>query len=241
MKGFIGKGKVRESHQNVMLREKTMPYLCTMETITLAIVEDDAVVMESLQTFFSGNPQFALQLASNSVENFLTALESHHQDQPDILLLDIQLPGMSGIEGIPHIKARRPGLDIIMLTTFEDSERIFAALCAGACSYLSKQSSLADIREAVLTVSRGGSSMSPSVARKVVEHFAPKPQKASSRLTGRQLEIVQCIVDGMSYKMIAGQLGISIDTVRTHIMHIYRALNINSKGELIRSSFEGEL
>lgn len=212
-----------------------------MNTINLAIVEDDPVVMESLQLFFGGNPQFALQGVSNSVEGFLKSLQSPDPPSPDILLLDIQLPGMTGIAGIPFIRERLPHIDIIMLTTFEDTEKIFAALCAGACSYLSKQTSLVNIREAVLTVRRGGSYMSPSVARKVVEHFTPKPRKAENILTSRQLEIVQGIVDGLSYKMIAARLDISIDTVRTHIMKIYRALNINSKGQLIKKALDGEV
>ncbi len=213
-----------------------------METITLAIVEDDPVVRESLQTFFGGNPQFEVLTVASSVETFLQKLDAEAQPLPEILLLDIQLPGMSGIEGIPGIRERLPDANIIMLTTFEDSEKIFAALCAGACSYLTKQTSLLKIREAVLNVSRGGSYMSPSIARKVVEYFSPKPKKqANTTLTDRQMDIVQGIVDGLSYKMIAARLDISIDTVRSHIMHIYRALNINSKGELIKRVVNGEL
>lgn len=218
-----------------------MAYLCLMRTITLAIVEDDPVITESLLAFFGSDPQFEMKAAATSVENFLSILNAAAGLSPEILLLDIQLPGMSGIEGIPSIQERLPGTSIIMLTTFEDSEKIYAALCAGACSYLSKQTSLADIREAVLTVSRGGAYMSPSVARKVIEHFFPKPKKKGVVLTQRQHEIVLGIVDGLSYKMIAARLDISIDTVRSHIMHIYRALNINSKGELIRRSLDRDV
>lgn len=212
-----------------------------MEIINLAIVEDDPIVMESLQAYFGNSPQFDLQVCANSVESFCQMLAVADPPTLDILLLDIQLPGMSGIAGIPAIRDLLPAINIIMLTTFEDSDKIFAALCAGACSYLTKQTSLVNIKEAVMTVSRGGSYMSPSIARKVVEYFAPKPKKVNTVLTDRQLEIAQCIVDGLSYKMVAARLDISIDTVRTHIMHIYRALNINSKGELIRLSLEGEV
>lgn len=212
-----------------------------METITLAIVEDDPVVRKSLITFLGGDPQFELQLAATSVENFLSELAENPAISPQILLLDIQLPGLNGIEGIPLIAKALPEVDIIMLTTFEDSERIFAALCAGACSYLSKRTSLVNIQEAILTVNRGGSYMTPSIARKVVQHFSPKPKKAdANQLTDRQLDIVQGIVDGLSYKLIAARLDLSIDTVRTHIKHIYRALNINSKGELIKRAMEGD-
>jgi DNA-binding NarL/FixJ family response regulator len=178
---------------------------------------------------------------ANSVEDFLKMLKEDTELQPSSILLDIQLPGMSGIAGIPLIRESLPDVNIIMLTTFEDSEKIFAALVAGACTYLSKQTTLAKIKEAVLTVSNPGSYMSSSIASKVVEHFAPKPKKDHPILTERQQEIVDGIEDGLSYKMIADRLEISIDTVRTHIMHIYRELNINSKGVLIRRSLDGEV
>ncbi|HSF88571.1 MAG TPA: response regulator transcription factor [Saprospiraceae bacterium] len=209
-----------------------------MKPIPLAIVEDDPIIRESLRTFLGGDPQFDLLYTADSIEDFLKALETDARIVPAVILLDIQLPGMSGIEGIPSIKKLRPGVDVIMLTTFEESEKIFAALCAGACSYLSKRVSLVTIRDAILTVHRGGSYMSPSIARKVVEHFAPVPKKEDGPLTQRQQEIVDCIVNGLSYKMTADQLGISLDTVRTHIKHIYQVLEINSKGELIRRSLD---
>jgi DNA-binding NarL/FixJ family response regulator len=205
-----------------------------MKPVRLALIEDDPVVHKSLVTFLSGNPQFQLLIAAYSVESFLEILKTETKEQPQIILLDIQLPGMNGIEGIPVIAKELPETDIIMLTTFEDSERIFAALCAGACSYLSKRTSLLNIQDAILTVSRGGSYMTPGIARKVIEHFNPKPKEETSGLTARQQDIVQGILDGLSYKLIAARHNISIDTVRTHIKHVYRMLNINSKGELIR-------
>jgi DNA-binding NarL/FixJ family response regulator len=209
-----------------------------MKPISLAIVEDDPIIRESLRTFLGGDPQFELVYTAVSMEDFLRSLQQDERLTPSVLLLDIQLPGQSGIEGIPSIKKLRPGIDIIMLTTFEESDKIFAALCAGACSYLSKRVSLVTIRDALLTVHRGGSYMSPSIARKVVQHFAPVPKKEDGPLTSRQQEIVDCIVNGLSYKMTADKLGISLDTVRTHIKHIYQALEINSKGELIKRSMD---
>ena len=215
-----------------------MAYLCSMKPIALAIVEDDPIIRESLRTFLGGDPQFDLMYTAVSMEDFLQTLEQDARIVPSVIMLDIQLPGQSGIEGIPAIKKLRPGVDIIMLTTFEESDKIFAALCAGACSYLSKRISLVTIRDAIVTVHRGGSYMSPSIARKVVEHFAPLPKKEDGPLTSRQQEIVDCIVNGLSYKMAADKLGISLDTVRTHIKHIYQILEINSKGELIRKAID---
>lgn len=209
-----------------------------MKPIALAIVEDDPIIRESLRTFLGGDPQFDLMYTAVSMEDFLQTLEQDARIVPSVIMLDIQLPGQSGIEGIPAIKKLRPGVDIIMLTTFEESDKIFAALCAGACSYLSKRISLVTIRDAIVTVHRGGSYMSPSIARKVVEHFAPLPKKEDGPLTSRQQEIVDCIVNGLSYKMAADKLGISLDTVRTHIKHIYQILEINSKGELIRKAID---
>lgn len=209
-----------------------------MKPISLAIVEDDPIIRESLRTFLGGDPQFDMLCAADSMEDFLQTLQNDSRMAPDVMLLDIQLPGQSGIEGIPAIKKLRPGIDIIMLTTFEESDKIFAALCAGACSYLAKRVSLVTIRDAILTVHRGGSYMSPSIARKVVEHFAPAPKKEEGPLTLRQQQIVDCIVNGLSYKMTADKLGISLDTVRTHIKHIYQILEINSKGELIRRTLD---
>ena len=209
-----------------------------MKAIPLALVEDDPIIRESLRTFLGDDPQFDLLYAAGSMEDFLQTLETDPRINPTVILLDIQLPGQSGIDGIPAIKKLRPGSDIIMLTTFEESDKIFAALCSGACSYLSKRVSLITIRDAVLTVHRGGSYMSPSIARKVVEHFAPIPKKEEGPLTSRQQEIVDCIVEGLSYKMTADKLGISLDTVRTHIKHIYEALQINSKGELIKRELD---
>jgi len=209
-----------------------------VKPIALAIVEDDPIIRESLRTFLGGDPQFELLYTAVSMEDFLQTLEQDPRMAPSVIMLDIQLPGQSGIEGIPAIKKLRPGVDIIMLTTFEESDKIFAALCAGACSYLSKRVSLVTIRDAIVTVHRGGSYMSPSIARKVVEHFAPLPKKEDGPLTSRQQEIVDCIVNGLSYKMAADKLGISLDTVRTHIKHIYQILEINSKGELIKRSME---
>ena len=148
--------------------------------------------------------------------------------------------GISGIEGIPLLLNVFPEVDIIMLTTFEDKEKIFNALSAGACSYLSKKTPLKKILEAVEVVYAGGSYMSPSIARKVVNRFSAN-KRTSRKLTQRQREIVDGIVAGKSYKMIADDLFVSLDTVRSHIKNIYKALSINSKAELIKKSYDNEI
>jgi DNA-binding NarL/FixJ family response regulator len=204
-----------------------------MSDIRLAIVEDDDIVRESLETYFLQKDGIKIVNASPSVELFFEYLLNKSSNTPNIILLDIQLPGQSGIESIPEIHQYLPNCNIIMLTTFEDSEKIFSALCAGAVAYLSKQTSLASIYDCIQTVNSGGSYMSPSIARKVVQHFTVVNKKVNP-LSIRQQEIVSAIVDGLSYKMVGDKLGISLDTVRTHIMQIYRELNIHSKGELIK-------
>lgn len=165
-----------------------------------------------------------------SVEAYLDVL---HLEDTDVILLDIGLKGgMTGLEGIKLLKQRFPKAEIIMLTTFDDADRVFKALCAGATAYLTKRTPFPKIAEAVRTVAAGGSYMSPTIARKVVEHFAPKKSEHEA-LTPRQQQIADGIMEGLSYKMIADKLMITTETVRDHIKKIYRKLEINSKTELI--------
>ncbi len=210
-----------------------------MSLIKLAIIEDDLLIQESLNDFFVAQPHIGCIQISASVEDFLIALKDLERT-PEVILLDINLLGMSGIDGIPLILNELPKVDIIMLTTFEDNDSIYKALCAGACSYLSKKTPLKKIMEAVEVVYDGGSYMSPSIARKIINAYAPKRNK-SDLLTSRQKEIVTGIVDGKSYKMIANDLFVSLDTVRSHIKNIYKALEINSKAELIKKSYDNEI
>lgn len=204
--------------------------------INIVIVEDDPVVLDGLVSFFAMQTNIKLLHTFDNVEQFIKWIGKSNASF--MLLLDIQLPGQSGIKALPKIKSLLPELEVIILTTFEETDVIFKALRAGACSYISKRCPLAKIKEAVEVVAEGGSYMSPAIARKIADYYNPKTK---SQLTERQLEIVKGIVKGKSYKMIASDLFISLDTVRSHIKNIYKLLEINSKAELIRKSYDNEL
>ncbi|MDX1462261.1 MAG: response regulator transcription factor [Marinirhabdus sp.] len=210
-----------------------------MNPIHLAIIEDDVLIQDSLRSYFEQKPNTKIVVVSNSVEAFLTDLQQLPK-LPAIVLLDINLPGISGVDGIPLIKRACPDIDIIMLTTFEETDVIFKALSNGACSYVSKRVSLEKISEAVSVVHEGGSYMSPSIARKIANFYMPKSEREHV-LTSRQMQIVNGIVSGKSYKAIAEELFVSLNTVRSHIKNIYNLLDINSKAELINKSFNKEL
>ena len=203
-----------------------------MSRINLSIVEDEALVRESLTDFLSAQLEFEVHSINESVESFLLSGEAVDSR---ILLLDINLPGMSGIEGIDSIREKYPNIEIVMLTSFEDERHVFEALRGGAVAYLSKSSSLLTIKEAILTVANGGSFMSPTIARHVVNFFRTRQRvkKPEVALTTRQKEILDCLMDGQSYKMIADSCDITLETVRDHIKKIYKKLQINSRGELV--------
>lgn len=205
-----------------------------MEFINVAIIEDDVTIQTSLVQSVNLYPALNVVFAAGSVEDALVALAQLSSTEIDVIVLDIGLPGMSGLEALPHIKQLHSDVDIIMLTTYDDSDKIFHALCNGAQSYISKKTPLKVIMEAIFTVHRGGSYMSPSIARKLITHIGKRPKKSNlQNLTDRQMEIVKSLSEGLSYKMIATALSISIDTVRFHIKKIYKTLEVNSKLEVV--------
>ena len=212
--------------------------------IHLGIIEDEPIMLASIEECFEANRDVRIELAATSVEEFLTRLPA--SNPLNTLLLDIMLPGMNGIAGIPKLLERWPNMDIIMLTNSDESDNIFRALQAGAVGYISKRRvNPTIIRDAVHTVNRGGSYMSPSIARQVVAFHNQQRKKASvnvaDQLTSRQLEIVQGLVDNLSYREIGERLDISIETVRDHIKNIYRKLQVNSKMEVVHKKLKGEI
>lgn len=215
-----------------------------MESIRVGIIEDNQIINQSLVKSIEMYPALELGFNCFSVEEALELGSQPGFTAPDVVLLDIGLPGMNGIEGIPHIKKELEKTDIIMLTTYDETEKIFSALCAGACSYISKKTSLKVIMDSIFTVYRGGSYMSPSIARKIANHFKPITEVVTTNettLTDRQLQIVDGLANGLSYKLIASQFDISLDTVRSHIKKIYKHLEVNSKIEVINLYRDGKL
>ena len=155
--------------------------------------------------------------------------------QPDVVLMDIDLPGRNGIEAVKILKEINPQIQALMLTVFEDEEKIFAAIRNGASGYLLKNTAPSEIIEAIFDIHKGGSPMTASVARKVLLFFQQQisTQKPDYKLSDREIDILKSLVKGNSYKLIADELFISIDTVRTHIRHIYDKLHVNSKTEAV--------
>jgi len=210
--------------------------------ISIALVEDDKQIRQSLKLYLDEQEEFEQTVVFNSVELFLDYLRSNNTI-PNVVLMDIGLPGMSGIDGMKFIGELYPEIDIIMLTVYHDPDKIFQSLCAGASGYLLKNTPLEMIKEGIISLSKGGSPMSPQIARKVIEHFydSNHPVPVKSPLSQREKEIVVGLVDGLSYKMIADRMSISIETVRFHIKSIYKKLHVNSKGEVISKSLKGEI
>jgi len=206
----------------------------------IGIIEDNKKIRQLIQRYLDMQDGMDCTVAVESVEEMLEYLESY--PKPDVMLMDIQLPGMTGIEGMKIFQEKYPEIEIIMLTDYHDSHKIFDSLKAGASGYLLKHTSLPEIKEAIDLLLSGGAPMSPQIARKVITHFNETGQKQTqSNLTAREQDIVNGLVDGLSYKMIADRLSISIDTVRAHIRNMYKKLHVNSKAEVIAKSLRGEL
>jgi DNA-binding NarL/FixJ family response regulator len=210
-----------------------------MKPISLAIVEDIEDIRNGLKEYFLVQKSIESVDVFGNMEDILLRLNTGYK--PDVILSDIGLPGIDGINGIKLISELTPDTDVIMLTVFMDSEKIFNALCAGATGYLLKGTPMPEIQKAIMEIHGGGSYMSPSIARKVVEHFKTPTKKVNTVLTEREKEVIDCLLDGLSYKLIADRLSISIDTVRFRIKSIYKKLHVNSKAEILSKALKGEI
>jgi DNA-binding NarL/FixJ family response regulator len=200
-------------------------------TLNIAIVEDDARIRAELEALLSNSPGYRCVGTCASAENALVNIPFW---RADVVLMDINLPGMSGIDCVARLKIKMPKLMVLMLTVYDDGESIFRALKAGANGYLVKRLASAKLLEAIQEVSIGGAPMSCQIARKVVQFFhRAGPSEDISDLSPRELEILQLLVAGCFFKEIADQLKISGETVRTHVNHIYRKLHVRSRTEAV--------
>lgn len=200
--------------------------------IKLAIVEDNAALRQSLEQLFNRTSNMKCVASLN---NLLNVVSEFQKSQPDIVLMDIGLPAINGIEGVRTVKANFENIQVIMFTVFEDDEKIFEAIRSGASGYLLKKTPPEEILEAIKELHDGGAPMSPSIARKVIQAFQlkPSPVLEDHQLTSREKEILYALVDGLSYKKIAEKYFVSIHTVRSHISSIYEKLHVNSKAQAV--------
>jgi DNA-binding NarL/FixJ family response regulator len=204
--------------------------------IRVALVEDDRQVREGLRLLIDPPKPCRCAAAFGSAEEALAGSPSLHAD---VVLMDIHLPGLSGIECIRQLKQRQPKLQIMMLTVFEDHDRIFRSLTAGASGYLLKQTPPDKLLDAITELHRGGAPMSMQIARRVVEVFQQSAPSGdvTAALSPREKEIIALLGRGYLYKEIASQLGISVETVRTHIHNTYEKLHVRTRTEAVMKVF----
>ncbi len=211
-----------------------------MTTIRLAIVEDDPDIRALVQHYMMRQPDLSCVLIADSVEDFLRQLPDALP--PQVILLDIGLPGVNGVEALPTIAARLPGVEILMHTVFEDPDHIYNALCRGASGYVLKNTPLSQIKDAIVDVMHGGAPMSRAVARRVLQHFKPTPTSQPALLSEREKAVLDALVQGRSDKQMAVLFDLTPETVRTYVKRIYKKLQVTEgRTELIRRAGRGEL
>ncbi|TAE23645.1 MAG: DNA-binding response regulator [Cytophagales bacterium] len=200
--------------------------------IRILLFEDNEPLREALSVMVSDTDGFKLVGAFGDC---LRANDQVFQLQPDVVLMDIDLPGRDGIQAVTSLHREFPNVEVLMLTVFDDDDRVFRALCAGASGYLLKQTPPDQIIRAIQDVYAGGAPMSPSIARKVIATFPARATQTADldQLTSREAQVLHYLTQGLSYKLVAAELGISIETVRTHIKRIYEKLHVHSVTEAV--------
>jgi len=212
-----------------------------MSTIHVALFDDSKQIRDSLGTLLSTTPGIGLCAC---FPNAMDVSEKIAACKPDVVLMDIDMPGVNGIEAVRTLHAERPGLPIMMLTVFADEDRVYDSLRAGAVGYLLKNNDPEAVLAAIQEVYAGGAPMTPSIARKVMLHFQRMPvavETPDHGLSAREKEVLTGLVDGLSYKMIAERLGISFETVRSHIKRIYEKLHVHNNAEAVAKTLKGRL
>jgi len=216
------------------------PSMPSSESIRVAIVEDDRPTREGLTLLIGGTPGYACVGSYPSVEEALRLIGGH---LPNVLLLDIHLPGMLGSEGVKVFREKYPSVQVMMLTIYAEQDKVFESICNGACGYLLKKTPPARLLEAIREAHEGGSPMSPEIARKVVTLFrqtAP-PERVDQQLTPQETRLLSLLAEGYSYQSAAHQLNISVNTVRNYIRSIYEKLHVHSKSEAVSKALRNRL
>ena len=213
--------------------------------IAVAIIEDQREVREGVAVLINGTKGYRCTASYRSMEEALARIGANAPDAvlPDAVLVDIGLPGMSGIEGIKRLKERFPNMTLLAFTVYDDDENIFDALCAGASGYLLKNTPPTRLLEGLREVVTGGAPMSPEVARKVIRLFREvrPPERANYQLTPQETEVLRLLVEGHHYKTAAAELGISINTVSFHLRNVYAKLQVHSKSEAVTKALRDKL
>lgn len=212
-----------------------------MTDLRVTIFEDNRNLREGLFQLIQGTPGFICAGAFANCNNIIKDIQ---QTSPDVILMDIEMPGISGIEAVKIAKNKFPEVKILMETIFEENDKIFQSICNGAEGYILKSTPPVQILSAIREVYEGGAPMTPSIASKVLKMFKNAPKEKASEefnLTEREKEVLKLLVEGMSYKMIAEQCFISIETVSGHVKNIYKKLQVHSKSEAVAKAIKGNI
>jgi DNA-binding NarL/FixJ family response regulator len=205
----------------------------------IAVFEDNQKFRESLEFVIVTSNDMELCGSFEDTNRLQQRIEAL---QPDVVLMDINIPGKNGIEATREIKEKFPAVQICMQTIFEEDDKVFASLCAGASGYILKNTPPDKILQAIREVEAGGAFFTPSIAKKVLHNFQQQPEKAEYiKLSEKEKEVLKLLVDGLSYKMIADKVGLSFHTIHTHIKNIYEKLHVNSKGEAVAKALKNKL
>jgi DNA-binding NarL/FixJ family response regulator len=214
--------------------------LFQMTGIKVIVFDDNDSLRDSISMLLNDTPDFTL---AGSYPDCMDVIKNIDETKPDVVIMDIDMPGMNGIEGVKLIRENFPGVQVLMLTVFDDEEKVFAAIKAGAGGYILKNAEPQNLLNAISEVYNAGAPMTPGVARKVLHHFQtilPEEEK-DYRLSVREKEVLGLLVEGLSYKMIAAKLNITYDTVRAHMKKIYEKLHVASMTEAVAKAINQKL
>ena len=212
-----------------------------MKNIRVTIFEDNTLLRDGLFSLIDASDGF---LCAGAFSNCKRVLANIEETKPDVILMDIEMPGISGIEAVRMVKEKFPQVKILMETIFEDDDKIFQSICNGAEGYIIKNTPPGEMLDAIKEIHDGGAPMTPAIALKVMHMFRQNLSSTTGNifnLSAREKEVLKCLVEGMSYKMVADKCFISIETVRGHIKNIYEKLHVHSKSEAVVKAIKGKI